>query len=281
MRVRIGDGTRLFVDVDGAGLVPEGPTMRERHSVVLLHGGPGMDHSMFKVSAFESLRADAQLVYLDHRGQGRSDRGHASDWNLDQWADDVVELCDVLGISKPVVVGTSFGGAVAQRYLARHPRHAGAAVLAGTSPRLDLEVVGNAFARLGGEQAGATARRFLSGDAAAADDFNTLCMPLYATQPLDLEALGRIEMNPDVLAHFMHEWNTMDLRDGLDEVACPVAVLAGGRDPIAPPEAVTELAEALPTSTTDYRVEPDAGHFEICADSTANATRALITRSAS
>ncbi|MGI9645853.1 MAG: alpha/beta fold hydrolase, partial [Ilumatobacteraceae bacterium] len=136
----------------------------------------------------------------------------------------------MFGVSKPVVVGTSFGGSVAQRYLARHPHHAGAAVLSGTSPRLDLEIIGASFARLGGEEAGVTARRFLSGDASVAEEFNALCLPLYSTRPLDPEVLGRIEMRPDVLAHFMDEWNTMDLRDGLDHVACPVTALAGGRD---------------------------------------------------
>ena len=39
MRVDIGDGIRLFVDVDGPGLVPDGPKMVERPTVVLLHGG--------------------------------------------------------------------------------------------------------------------------------------------------------------------------------------------------------------------------------------------------
>lgn len=276
MKVQTGDGTRLLVDVDGAGVVPDDVTMIERHTVLLLHGDPGMDHSMFKTDSFGGLRDVAQVVYFDHRGQGRSDRGRPAEWNLDRWADDIVELCEVLGISKPVVVGTSFGGPVAQRYLARHPHHAGAAVLAGTSPRLDLEIIGESFARLGGEAAGVIAQQFLSGDASVADDVNALCLPLYSTRLLDLDMLGRIEMQPDVLVHFMDEWNAMDLRDGLGHVACPVTVLAGGRDPIAPPKAVAELVDALPTSLADDRVEPNAGHFEICADSTANAIHQLI-----
>ncbi len=42
-------GTRLWFDVDGAALVPDGPAMSERPTVVLLHGGPGSyDHSYFK-----------------------------------------------------------------------------------------------------------------------------------------------------------------------------------------------------------------------------------------
>ncbi|MCU1504454.1 MAG: alpha/beta hydrolase fold, partial [Ilumatobacteraceae bacterium] len=39
MRIEIEPGVRLFVDVDGAGLVPHGATMVERPTVLLLHGG--------------------------------------------------------------------------------------------------------------------------------------------------------------------------------------------------------------------------------------------------
>jgi hypothetical protein len=44
MLVSVGD-VRLFVDVDGAKLVPDGMS-RERPTVVLGHGGPGADHTM-------------------------------------------------------------------------------------------------------------------------------------------------------------------------------------------------------------------------------------------
>ncbi len=47
MRVQVGD-VRLYFDVAGMGLVPDGPGMRQRPVVVCLHGGPGLDHSMLK-----------------------------------------------------------------------------------------------------------------------------------------------------------------------------------------------------------------------------------------
>ena len=66
--------TQLFFDVEGAKLVPEGSTMREKPTLLLLHGGPGVaDHSMFK-PVLSSLADLAQIVYLDHRGNGRSER---------------------------------------------------------------------------------------------------------------------------------------------------------------------------------------------------------------
>lgn len=61
------NGTRLWFDVDGAGLVPDGDEMRERPTVVLVHGGPGSyDHSYFKPE-FARLTELAQVVYLDLR----------------------------------------------------------------------------------------------------------------------------------------------------------------------------------------------------------------------
>ena len=96
MRVQVGD-VRLFFDVDGAKLRPEGSRMREVPTILMLHGGPGFDHSVFKPD-LSGLVDIAQIVYLDHRGNGRSDRSHPEHWNLDRWGDDVRAFCDVLEI---------------------------------------------------------------------------------------------------------------------------------------------------------------------------------------
>jgi proline iminopeptidase len=65
------NGARLFFDVEGTGLVPEGPRMREKPTLLLLHGGPGFDHTLYR-PAFSVLADLVQIVYLDHRGNGRS-----------------------------------------------------------------------------------------------------------------------------------------------------------------------------------------------------------------
>jgi hypothetical protein len=41
------NGERLFFDIEGAGLVPDGAVMRSKPGLVLLHGGPGFDHTVF------------------------------------------------------------------------------------------------------------------------------------------------------------------------------------------------------------------------------------------
>ena len=83
MRVALRDGTRIFFEVIGTKLVPDGPTMRERPTLLLLHGGPGFDHSGL-ARTLAPLSDVAQLVLLDHRGQGRSDGDDPAQWNLDR-----------------------------------------------------------------------------------------------------------------------------------------------------------------------------------------------------
>ena len=62
------NGMRLWFDVDGPALVPDGSELRQRPTVVLVHGGPGVyDHSYFK-PAFARLAEHVQVVYLDLRG---------------------------------------------------------------------------------------------------------------------------------------------------------------------------------------------------------------------
>jgi pimeloyl-ACP methyl ester carboxylesterase len=82
------NGLRLFFDVEGAKLVPNGPTMWEKPTLLLLHGGPGFDHSIYK-PAYSALADSVQIIYLDHRGNGRSEDGPQEGWNLAQWGDDV------------------------------------------------------------------------------------------------------------------------------------------------------------------------------------------------
>src|SRR5205807_10527546 len=106
VRVQVGD-TRIFFEVIGTKLVPEGPTMRERPTMLLLHGGPGFDHSVL-ATTLAPLADVAQLVLMDHRGQGRSDPSASEFWYLDTWIEDIVGFCDALELREPIILGQSF-----------------------------------------------------------------------------------------------------------------------------------------------------------------------------
>lgn len=262
MLIEIESGVCLFVDIEGPALLPDGPSMREKPTLVLLHGGPGYDHSGFK-PAFSRLADVAQIVYYDHRGHGRSDRRPAEEWTLDTFADDVVRLCKALGISRPIVLGQSFGGFVAQRYLARHPGHARKVILSSTSPHLGLPRKLAMFERLGGIEARDAAERFWTTPSEATwVPYNVVCKPHYNTvRPANDDAGRRIVFNEEILfASAGGEQQTMNLLPGLAQAQCPVLVMAGALDPVCPLEDSQDIAAALPASLARLAVFEHSGH---------------------
>jgi proline iminopeptidase len=261
MRIDIGDGIRLWFDVEGLGLVPDGDVMREQPTLLLLHGGPGMDHSGFKptMSALADL---CQVVYVDHRGNGRSDRGDPADWVFDVWADDVVRFCDALGIERPIVLGNSFGGMVAMRYLARHPEHPAKVILSSTAARMDLDSIVDMFGRLGGDDVASAAKAFWTDPTPEhISRYLEVCGPHYTQQPGNTLENTRVVRNADVLTHFVNgEQRTMDLRAGLAAARCPVLLLAGELDPITPLVSMEEIRASLPAGVVRWEQFPHAGH---------------------
>jgi pimeloyl-ACP methyl ester carboxylesterase len=200
------NGVRLFFDVEGTRLVPDGP-MRERPTLLMLHGGPGADHSIYR-PAYSALADIAQIIYLDHRGNGRSEDGPREGWNLAQWGDDVRAFCDVLGIADPIVLGVSFGGMVALAYATRHPAHPSRLILIST------EAAGGSyrerrvalFERFGGAEVGDLARRrFLEPqapwDQTSRDAWRQIAMPVYTRRPRDPDVARRTVNRPEVALH--------------------------------------------------------------------------------
>ncbi len=259
VRVQVND-VRLFFDVEGAGLVIDGPNMRERPTVVLLSGGPGFDHTVFKPS-YSQLADVAQIIYLDLRGHGRSDRGDPTRWTVDVWAGDVRNFCDAVAIEHPVVLGWSFGGTVAMAYAARNPDHPAKLVLQSTMARLDIELIAEGFRRVGGDDAAEVARSYWSGggpDALAA--YGATCAPLYGPSLGDPDAAARALLNLDLFSDPGSVMRGVNLIPELASVTCPTLVVAGEVDPVCTLEAATEIVAALPKDRVRFERFAGAGH---------------------
>jgi len=261
MHIEVQPGVRLFVDIEGPEWVPDGARLRQKPTLILVHGGPGFDHSGFK-PFFSQLSDLAQIVYYDQRGHGRSDPRPPAEWLLDTFADDIVRLCAQLGIEKPIVLGQSFGGFVAQRYLARHPRHPAKVILSSTSHHLGLERKVQWFGRFGGPEAAESARAFWAQpNAETWAVYERLCRPHYNRTHQSAEGAGRMVFRPEILfTSAGGEQQTMDLRPGLKAVQCPVLVMAGEQDPVTPIEDAEEIAAALPAQWVRFERFPGVGH---------------------
>jgi len=271
MRISLGD-VSLWFDVSGPSVIPQGDTTAERQVLVAVHGGPGLDHMTVK-PVLGPLADDLQVVYFDLRGHGRSDRSNAEFWNMQTWADDLRRLCDALGLHKPVILGSSFGGDVALTYAALFPDHPGGVILANTTGghRDDPRVI-EAFGRLGGPEAAAVIERIVAADAEDLKvlaelqaEFNRVCYPLYSATPdwaeKSRQFLARMIRNPDVASHYSrHEVQRFDPWTLIGAVRCPVLVLAGEDDPVCPLPVVKEMAGRLPAGTTRFVRLPGARH---------------------
>jgi proline iminopeptidase len=256
------NGTRLWFDVEGAALVADGPAMRERPTVVLLHGGPGsFDHSYFKPE-FARLAETAQTIYLDLRGHGRSEWGDPGAWSFETCADDVRAFCDALAIDRPVVYGHSLGGFVAMLYAARHAGHPAALVLQSTFARFDLDRIEEEFRRRGGEEAGSVARLVYGGEGASVTDEEwKRTWKLIGHWVPGEEEDARTIVNTGVNRTGGDRMREFDVVDDLGTIECPVLVCVGELDAITPVSAAREIHAALPAGSASLEVVENAGHF--------------------
>ena len=246
MLVPVGDVALWVLDTGGDG-----------QPIVLLHGGPGLDHSEF-FPGLDPLTSDYRLLAVDHRGNGRSQAGDPARWTVDQMADDVEALFAALRLQAPVLLGHSFGSFVAQAHLARHGT-AQAYVLAGTvaEPSALLQVP-ERLARF--EPLHLREQVARSWALEASVTMPEECARLWADQipfqvadpegPLVAELQRRaasIVYRPEVLRHFASggEYGLVDRRA---ELACrnvPVLVLSGELDRTCDPRSAHALAETL------------------------------------
>jgi pimeloyl-ACP methyl ester carboxylesterase len=264
VEVQAGD-VRLFFDVDGAKVRPDGLDTRDAPSVVIVHDGPGADHATFKHPAFaRHLTPLAQLVYFDLRGHGRSEKCDAAQWSLDVWADDVRALCDALAIEKPIVFGSGFGALIATRYASRHPDHPLRLVLARPVARFDAARSVAVFERLVGPMAAEPVVEFYARPTVATyGNFVVAFMRLFRTMtPAEIaEALIRADWQSDVAIHwFAGEARTFDLRPDASRLRVPTLVLAGEDDPLMPVEGAEELASAIEPALVTFHRYAGARH---------------------
>lgn len=259
MRVGV-NGTTLWFDVEGPALVPDGPAMRERPTIVLIHGGPGgYDHTYFKPH-FSRLVDEMQVVYLDLREHGRSARGDAAAWTFEICADDVRAFCDALGIERPIVLGHSMGGFVAELYGARHPGHAAGLILLSTVARWDHDRLVESFRRAGGDEVAEIANRSYSGGSVSADEWARVYERFGPNVP-DADALARRVRNAEVGAVGGRLLQRFDIVELLQRIDVPTLVLVGDRDGPTPMDCSREILEGLRPGIGRLEILAGAGHF--------------------
>lgn len=258
--------TQLYFDIEGSGLVPDGSQMREKPVAFLIHGGPGVDHSSYKPT-FSALSQKMQLVYFDHRGQGRSARGDKSTYTLDNNVEDMEALRQYLGLNKIVVIGGSYGGIVALTYAIRYPQNVSHLIAIATVP--DSRFLARAQEILqerGTPEQIAIAQHLWDGNFETETqlrDYFRIMQPLYsitakpdAPQDTQSRTILSIDAINQAFGGFLRSYNILG---DLHKITAPSLVIGARHDWICPPEFSEEIAQAIPNA--DLRIFENSGHI--------------------
>jgi class 3 adenylate cyclase len=134
-------GAIRYAPVDGAHVayrVITGPRDADRDLVLITSGTASMDayfDDAVTERLLDGLTQLGRVVVFDRRGIGLSDP--PSDWDgdgLTVWREDIEAVVDAAQVSKPVIVTSGFGGAVAFLYHERHVGDVGALVVLEPAP---------------------------------------------------------------------------------------------------------------------------------------------------
>lgn len=268
MRAAVRD-TELFFDVDGASLFPDGSQMRERPTAFLIHGGPGADHSAYKRRlGYQLLKDRLQLVYFDHRGQGRSARGDPKKYTLDENVEDMEALRQHLGLGPIVSIGGSYGGTVALAHAARYPESVSHLIVFVTVAQCGyVERAREIVAERGTAEQIAQCEALFTGRLDSVEKmrhYYEIMGPLYSRKfdPVQVKLSGDPTLHsPEALNRayapggFMRN---LDLRSELENIKAPTLILAGRHDWICAPEFSQEIHALIPGS--DLRIFEESAH---------------------
>lgn len=257
------DGVTIFVLPIGA---------ETKYPLVVLHGGPGLDHTEMH-PWLDALSDTFRLLYVDLRGQGRSQRVDPATLSLSVFASDVTRLAEALGLRQYAVLGHSFGSFVAlahaieQGGASHYIISSGTASFSKTAPEIERNLAAFEPEALR-EQV--TQSWALEPHARTQEDvarLMTMQMPFHfaTTQSdayrhyMEVEAQGAAIYAPEVLAYFAANEYAIEYENRLGEIRQPTLIFAGEYDRTCTPRAARDLHAGIPGS--ELVILPDAGHM--------------------
>ena len=260
-----------LVHVNGTDLYYS--TVGEGSPIVIVHGGPGLDHT-YLLPQMAALAKTHRLIFYDQRASGRS--ASAADTNLmtvDNFVEDLEGIRKTFNIQRMDLLGHSWGGLVSLFYAIKHPEHLHTLVLVNSTPASSAmrdasfgmmaqrtsrndSIAQSELVRTEGfknRNPGTMAKFFRLlfrasfHDSRFGDSLTLTFDTSYATKSRTIQYLNR----DPILA-------TYDLFPRLNVIHCPTMIVTGDYDMVSP-EANVRLHQSIPGST--FIVLHNCGHF--------------------
>lgn len=252
MLVALADGYKIFVREVGSGF-----------PLIVLHGGPGLDHSMFR-PYLDALGDEFRLLYVDERGQGRSERVDPQTLSLDVFARDVDLLANALDLGPFALLGHSFGAIITTCHASELGTATAYVISAGgdTSDALlaDVEASFEAMGEAGKPIAASWAAEKTVQTEEQLRDLLRVQMPFHFHGPPPSGYGDETVGAPEVLRHFANGgYGDFDFRPKLKDVHKPTLVIVGEHDRTTTTRAARVLHAGIASS--ELVIVPEAGHL--------------------
>lgn len=260
--LRLINGTQLFCKSIGTGI-----------PLVILHGGPGLDHSYF-LPQMEKLADTYELIFFDQRGSGKSSlRVDSTAMTLDALVEDIDRVRDAYNLNTMNLMGHSWGGLLAMFYAIKHGDRLNSLILVNSTPptselrSASFKIIGERTSR---EDSIAQALLvqtpgFKRRDPAAMQKYFRL---LFRGSFRDRQKADELTLTfgPDygarskLVQYFAKDpqLQAYDVLSRLETITCPVLIIGSDYD-LAPPEANEHIHSHIAGSR--YVVMKNCGHF--------------------
>lgn len=247
-------------------------TLGSGPALLVLHGGPGLEHS-YLLPGLEPLARDHRLIFYDQRGSGRSDAPlDSSSISLENFLADLDRVSRQVAGGEATILGHSWGGLLAVLYASRYPERVRSLVL--MSPiepgqRYREETTRRQRAGRSSRDSAAIAelvdsKAFRSRNPEAVNQLYRLSFRstfadtgLASRLPVDFtartaRAAGTV---PELLLGPLGDY---DFWDRLERIQAPALVVHGSEDPI-PSAMAREMSRRMPDAR--FELISAAGHF--------------------
>ena len=191
-----------------------------------------------------------QYLTLDFPGHGHSDKLHRS-CSIKQVSQDVIRILEKLEINRPVLIGHSMGGMIAQQICLEAKELFDALILVSTiAADTENQLISKRI------QVDTNKIGFLASFNQHFEAWFSTKTPKKVRQRVKSQMLLTEEATS--LA-WVNSYALFDLRDHLKEVPCPTLIIGTQSDNSAPPAQSKELAALIPNSF--LTMIDDCGHF--------------------
>ena len=251
------NGADLYLSVKGEGT-----------PLVILHGGPGLNHHYFKPH-LSGLEQNFKVIYYDHRSNGQSSTPAPDSISFRFFADDLEAIRKEFGIDKLNILAHSWGATVATHYASAYPDRVNKLIYSNPavfSREYDKEVSEAVKKRLSREDS--TLRVKLLAGTRDIATYDQLMRLSFRTSAFDRNNIAKLNLKiPDNVVTANRALFTglmkdpsfqANLYDSLKSLRFPVLIIHGEAD-ILPQAAVERLKNNLPNA--EVIIFKQSGHF--------------------